>query len=165
MNLIRGFSLQEYGRLLAAMFTLVACLLLVGCGQRKAAIESVMHQYTVATVEFTNSFTTLSKNPIQSSLSGSPSEALQQYEDKLRAIDISDCPDDFRAAFVQYYQSVDGFKTYSESITGWRGVLKGALNPTAIFTIPNDTDKAMQPVQEAGKSLVLVCTKYGLKFQ
>jgi hypothetical protein len=104
----------------------------------------------------------LKKDPIKASLNNSVSEVIQKYADRLVAIDISRCPEDFRVAFVRYYQAVQSLKTYSDSTTGWRGVLKGLCNPAAIFGVPDNTDSAVKPLEDAGKDLELVCTKYNL---
>jgi hypothetical protein len=141
-------------------------MILMGCGQKNAAIESVMSQYAATSVELTNSLAPLAAHPIVNAFNSSKvDEIIQHYTDTLRAIDISGCPDDFRVAFVKYYQAWDMYKTSFDSTTGLRGMLKGFLNPMAIFQVPDNTDQAMKPIDEAGRELVLVCTKYGIRFQ
>ena len=153
MNSIGLAQVVRHTGLLNALIVIMSCLVMVGCGQNKSSVQAVMNQYQTAAIELTNSISALGIG-----------DAFQKYSDKLHTIDIGNCPDDFRIAFVSYYQAVDAFKGHIDSTTGWRGVLKGFINPMAIFSVPDNTDKALKPLQEAGRNLVLVCTKYGLRF-
>jgi len=134
--------------------------------KNREAIEVVAEQFNKASTAFTNSANEINKNPIKAGLSSAISDAIVKYHNDLVAIDISGCPVDFRIAFVQYYQAVYGFKKYADSITGWRGALKGALNLVgSLVNLHGNTDKAVDPMEKAGNELMLVCTKYGVKIQ
>ena len=165
MNSGASFPIPNPRRFQTVLLALVAGLLLIGCNNNKSAIQTAMNQYQTASMEFYSGLKELEKSPMTAGLGDGMSKAIQHYADQLRAINISGCPQDFRVAFVRYYQAVDGFKGHIDSTTGWRGVLKGFLNPMAIFSVPDNTDKAMKPLDEAGKNLVLVCTKYGFQFK
>ncbi len=102
-------------------------------------------------------------NPISAGLSHKAGDVLQKYHDDLAAIDISGCPEDFRIAFVKYYQAVISSKDYINSITGWNGFLKGLTQgPKALFSLHDNTDKAVDPLVKAGNELHLVLTKYNV---
>ncbi len=139
----------------------------------RLAIESVVAQYNAATVEVMSSLTNIVKDPIKAGLSSEMGETIGKYADKLRAIDISDCPEDFRLAFVKLYQALYDVKTYTDSTTGWRGVAKGFLKgfsgifvaAKAVAEVPDNTDKAWEPFTKAGNEYSLVCTKYGIRIQ
>ena len=145
-------------------------LLLTGCNTKDAsaylanpytkAISIVAEQYNKASIEYVNSVAALQKDPIANGLSHKMGDATQAYYDQLVAIDISYCPDDFRLAFVKYYQAVYAWKTYIKSITGWNGFIKGFVSPGSIIQLQSNTDKAVVPMIEAGNELTLVCTKY-----
>ena len=141
--------------------------------KERLAMDSVMKQYNAATIEAMECFSNIVQDPIKAGLSSEMSDAVKKYGDKLLAIDISNCPEDFRVAFVRYYQAVYELKIYTDSTTGWRGVAKGFLkglegilvSAKAVTEVPDNTDKAMQSLRKAGNEFVLVCTKYGLRFQ
>ena len=127
----------------------------------KDAIEAVIYQINEATAKWTNSMIELKKDPIKAGFSHGVGDTVQKYHDDLVAIDISGCPDDFRMAFVEYYQAVGGMKTYFDSITGWNGVLKGIVDCVGtLIRLHDNTDKALEPFVEAGNGFELVCTKY-----
>ena len=136
----------------------------------RLAMDLVVKQYNDATIEATKSMAVLMRDPIKVGISSAESDVYKTYEEKLRAIDIGDCPADFRIAFVKFYQSVNDCKRYADSTTGLRGMAKGFKKgldglfsgTRAIVEAPDDTDKAMQSFREAGKELELVCTKYGI---
>jgi hypothetical protein len=155
-----------YSRLFyTSLLAFVAALLLAGCSSNKTAVTAAMNQYNVASEELYGKLKELEKSPITASFGDGVSKAFQLYADRLRAVDINTCPQDFRVAFVRYYQEVDRLKAYYDSTTGWRGILKGFSNPGSIFRVPDNTDQAMKPFIEAGRNLVQVCTKYGLQFK
>ena len=130
------------------------------------AIEIVVDQFNKACVAFTNSVAEIEKNPLKAGLTSAVSDTVVKYGDDLREIDISDCPLDFRIAFVKYYQAVHSLKNYADSVTGWRGVMNGAVNGIgALFKLQNNTDKAVDPLEKAGNELMLVCTKYGIQIK
>ena len=134
--------------------------------RNREAIEAVADQFNKASIAFTNSVNAIKKNPIKAGLSSAISDTIVKYHDDLVAIDISDCPADFRIAFVKYYQAVHELKKYADSITGFRGVLKGVVNGVgAIVNLHDNTDKAVDPLEKAGNELTLVCTKYGIKIE
>ncbi len=130
----------------------------------KEAIDSVIIQINVAESQYTNAMCALMQDPIAAGLTHKLGDIFQKYHDDLVAIDISGCPEDFRIAFVKYYQAVEGLKVYADSITGWNGVLKGFVNCVHPLKNLNDlhdnTDKALDPLAKAGNEFELVCTKY-----
>ena len=155
---------------------LLSALFLAGCKSENASasptnrstktIEAVINQMNAVQVEWTNSMNVLMKDPIGTGLSHKLGDSVQKYHDDLVAIDISGCPDDFRLAFVKYYQAVWNFKTYADSITGWNGVLKGVVNCVgSLLSLHGNTDKAIQPLIEAGNELELICTKYHVELK
>jgi hypothetical protein len=128
------------------------------------AIQVVADQFNKACIAFTNSVNEIKKDPIKAGLSSAISDAVDKYGDNLRKIDISACPVDFRIAFVKYYQAVHEFKKYTDSITGFRGILNGLVNSVgALVNLQDNTDKAADPLEKAGNELMLICTKYGIK--
>ena len=155
---------------LLCLILALACLtFLTGCATQKssskAALEVVIPQVKQAELEFMNSVSQAEQDPAHNILNSKLSDALQRYADNLVAIDISQCPEDFRLAFVRYYQAVQNLKTYADSCTGWRGLLKGILNPATIIGVADNNDDTMKPLQEAGNDLELVCTKYGVEMK
>jgi hypothetical protein len=130
---------------------------------QKAAIEAVAEQVNEAASHWTNSMAELKNAPVSAALSHKLGAVIQKYHDDLVAIDISACPEDFRLAFVKYYQAVLGLKDYANSVTGWNGVLKGVVNGVdELIGLHDRTDSAVDPLEKAGNELELVCTKYGV---
>ena len=130
------------------------------------AIDVVIDQFNLASVQCTNSMNELMKSPINNAFTHKAGGVFQKYHDDLVAIDISGCPEDFRLAFIKYYQAVLGSKTYADSITGWNGILKGMANGIgALFNMHDNTDKAVDPLVKAGNEFELVCTKYNVSIK
>ena len=131
--------------------------------QQKKAMEAVVSQMNSAAIQWTNSMNELQKDPIKGAFSHKLGDVIQKYHDDLVAIDISGCPEDFRIAVVKYYQAVMSSKDYADSITGWNGVLKGmAQGVGSLFSLHDNTDKAVDPLVKAGNELELVLTKYNV---
>ena len=129
----------------------------------REAIDKVVKQYDQASMELTNAIFQLEKNPLEAGLTSASSDAMNKYGDDLKKIDTSECPLDFRIAFIKYYQAVYEFKNYNDTVTGVRGVLNGLFNGFgALVNLPNKTDNAADPLTKAAEELVLVCTKYGV---
>ena len=141
--------------------------------KERLAMDLVVKQYNAATVEAMGSFSNIMQDPIMAGVSSEMGEAIEKYANKLRAIDISDCPEDFRIVFVKYYQAVYELKIYTDSTTGLRGITKGFLkglegifaSAKAVIDVPDNTDNAMQSLRKAGNEFELVCTKYGIEFR
>ena len=130
------------------------------------AIEAVLGQLGTATTKWTNSIAALQADPVSGIIGHKLGDICEQYHDDLVAIDIKDCPTDFRIAFVKYYQAVRSMKSYADSVTGWRGMLKGAVDIVgAVVQLPGNTDKAVEPLEQAVKELELVCVKYNVQLK
>ena len=61
---------------------------------------------------------------------------------------------------MKFSSSVRLFKSDFDATTGWRGVLKGFLHPTAIFSVADDADKAAKPMEDAANELIILAAKY-----
>jgi len=131
------------------------------------AIKPVIDQFNTAFLEFYDSAAALNKHPFLAGISGDMGPVCQRFGDELSAIDISKCPEDFRVTFVNYYSAVYSLKSYSDANSGLRGALKGVsalftLSPQVLTSIPENSDKAISPLEQATKDLVQVCAKYNL---
>jgi hypothetical protein len=131
--------------------------------RQRSAIEAVVNKFNEASNQWTNSMVGLQNDLVSAAFTHELGDVIQKYHDDLVAIDVSGCPEDFRIAFVNYYQAVLGFKEYANSITGWNGALKGVANGVvSLVNLHGNTDKAADPLVSAGNQLELVCTKYGV---
>lgn len=157
-----------------ATVLMASLLVLTGCATEKpsaqdnthapdkAAMKSVVKQYSAASIAFSNTAAVLMQSPSRALFTHDLGNSVKDYADELQAIDISRCPEDFRLAFVRYYQAAGDLKTYADSITGWQGALNGLRNPYAIFSLSPNTDTAFKPIGQAAKDLELVFIKYNV---
>jgi hypothetical protein len=133
----------------------------------REAIDKVMQRFKAVSEAAESKFAVLKQNPIKGTLSGSLGEAIQEIANNLAKIDLSQCPEDFRLAFVNYRHELLLLKDYADSVTGWSGAVKGftafvTADLKAFTSISDNVEKAAIPLKKATRELELVCAKYNV---
>jgi hypothetical protein len=129
------------------------------------AVQSAIDQTALILIQYTNSAALLMQHPMESIAKNDIDQLMKHTLGDLENVDISECPDDFRVAYTKFCQGFRALQMYIESISGWNGALKGLCNPTKLFTLSDDTDKAGKPFLDAFDELELVCGRYNVKVQ